>query len=389
VKAGWRLERLAEVAKINSGESNTQDAIAEGEYTFFDRSKVAKRSSRYIYDCEALIIPGEGTEFLPRHFTGKFDLHQRAYAIHTFSNDILPRYLYYFLIYRKEYWPAVAVGATVKSLRQRHFENLKVTIAPLEEQRRIVAILDEAFAAIATAIANAEKNQQNARELFGGYRSSIFTDGNNIWPTRPICEFANVFDGPHATPKTVDAGPIFLGISALKDGTVDLSETRHVTTNDFKTWTRRVKPRPGDVVFSYETRLGQVAIIPEGLDCCLGRRMGLVRCEDSIMDPRFFVHQYLAAPFQEFLMSRAIRGATVDRISVKEFPAFQMRVPALTEQRRIIGSLDKLAKVCGTLEAKYREKMAALANLKLAILGSAFAGELTALASVPLDIAAE
>jgi type I restriction enzyme S subunit len=158
----------------------------------------------------------------------------------------------------------------------------------------------------------------------------------------PIGDVAEVFDGPHATPKTVDSGPVFLGISALQDGAINLGETRHVTPDDFLKWTRRVKPRPDDVVFSYETRLGQAAIIPEELECCLGRRMGLVRVNRNRVDPRFFVYQYVSPPFRQFLESRTVRGATVDRIAIREFPSFPVWVPPLPDQQDIVTELDVL-----------------------------------------------
>jgi type I restriction enzyme, S subunit len=164
---------------------------------------------------------------------------------------------------------------------------------------------------------------------------------NKGWETKPLGEVAEVFDGPHATPKTVDTGPIFLGIGALQDGVINLGETRHVTEQDFKRWTRRVRPQLNDVVFSYETRLGQAAIIPEGLECCLGRRMGLVRFKKGAVVPRFFLFQYLSPPFRDFLDSKTIRGATVDRISIKYFPSIPISFPAVAEQRRIVGILDE------------------------------------------------
>jgi type I restriction enzyme S subunit len=163
------------------------------------------------------------------------------------------------------------------------------------------------------------------------------------WPLATIGDVAEIFDGPHATPKTVDAGPIFLGIGSLQNGRINLGETRHVTPEDFLTWTRRVKPRYGDVVFSYETRLGEAAMIPEGLECCLGRRMGLVRANQSRLDPRFFLYYYLSPNFQDFIRSRTIHGATVDRIALKEFPSFPVPLPALDEQQAIasvLGALD-------------------------------------------------
>lgn len=172
---------MGQLCSIKSGKSDTKDAVEDGAYAFFDRSRTIKRSSRYLFDCEALIIPGEGTEFLPKYFTGKFDLHQRAYALHDFSDRIDVAFLFYFLHHLCDYFPRVAVGATVKSLRLRHFEQLPVSLTSLPEQHRIVGILDEAFEGIATAKANAEKNLENARALFESHLQSVFTQRGVGW----------------------------------------------------------------------------------------------------------------------------------------------------------------------------------------------------------------
>ena len=161
------------------------------------------------------------------------------------------------------------------------------------------------------------------------------------WQVKALGSVAVVFDGPHATPKTVNAGPIFLGIGALQDGTINLDETRHVTEEDFLQWTRRVRPQSDDFVFSYETRLGQAAIIPPGLACCLGRRMGLVRFNTEAVLPQFFLYQYMTPAYQAFLDLKTIRGATVDRISIKDFPSFPIAIPPVAEQRRIVAILDE------------------------------------------------
>ena len=171
----WQTVPMGELCSIQSGKSDTKDAVADGPYAFFDRSKSIKRSSRFLRDCEALIIPGEGTEFLPRHFVGKFDLHQRAYALSDFSPRIEVRFLYHYLHHVADYFPSVAVGATVKSLRLRHFEQLPVRLTDPASQRRIVAILDETFEGIATAKANAEKSLRNARAVFESHLQDAYT----------------------------------------------------------------------------------------------------------------------------------------------------------------------------------------------------------------------
>ncbi|WP_238333288.1 restriction endonuclease subunit S, partial [Acetobacter sp. DmW_125123] len=163
------------------------------------------------------------------------------------------------------------------------------------------------------------------------------------WPLSTISAVADVFDGPHATPKTIDHGAIFLGIDSLDHGRLNLSSTRHVTNEDFKKWTKRVKPEAGDIVFSYETRLGEVAIIPEGLVCCLGRRMALIRTDRSVLNEKFFLYYFMSPQFQEQIRKNTINGATVDRIPLKDFPSFKLELPPLDEQHTIasiLGSLD-------------------------------------------------
>lgn len=158
-----------------------------------------------------------------------------------------------------------------------------------------------------------------------------------------VAEVCEVFDGPHATPTKTDVGPIFLGITSLNSGRIDLEGVEHLSEEDFVKWTRRVTPRAGDVVFSYETKLGEAAIIPDGLRCCLGRRMALMRPDLNQVDSRFLLYYYLGPEFQEIIRERTIHGSTVDRIALIEFPKFPLRLPSLTVQKaiaHILGTID-------------------------------------------------
>ena len=156
-----------------------------------------------------------------------------------------------------------------------------------------------------------------------------------------LCE--GIYDGPHATPKKTSHGPIFLGISNLSHGRLDLTEVEHLSEEDFIKWTHRVTPKAGDIVFSYETRLGEAVLIPDRLRCCLGRRMGLLRVNHKKADPRFLLYAYLAPEFQDIIRARTIHGSTVDRIPLIDLPDFPITIPPLPEQRviaHILGTLD-------------------------------------------------
>jgi type I restriction enzyme, S subunit len=164
------------------------------------------------------------------------------------------------------------------------------------------------------------------------------------WPevrVRDVC--AGIFDGPHATPKKTSSGPIFLGISNLANGRIDRAEIAHVSEADFIRWTRRVTPQKNDIVFSYETRLGEAALVPGDIRCCLGRRMALMRPDTRKVDPRFLLYYFLSNRFQEVIRTRTIHGSTVDRIPLIAFPDFPISLPSLAEQKtvaQILGTLD-------------------------------------------------
>jgi len=104
--------------------------------------------------------------------------------------------------------------------------------------------------------------------------------------------------------------------------------------------------------------------------------MGLVRANRKRLDPRFFVYQYISAPFREFLASRTVRGATVDRIPLKEFPSFPISLPRLEEQKQIGGQFETLREETQRLESLYQRKLVALEGLKKSLLHHAFTGEL-------------
>ena len=136
--------RMGDIVTITNGNSNVQDAVTQskdGLYPFFDRSEDIKYLHTFLFDKEAIIYPGEGTEFMPRYFKGKFALHQRCYAIFDFNEIINARFLYFYLKTRNSYFVKNAVGSTVPSLRLDTFQKLKVIIPPTKTQHSVSSCL--------------------------------------------------------------------------------------------------------------------------------------------------------------------------------------------------------------------------------------------------------
>ncbi|MCX7050090.1 MAG: restriction endonuclease subunit S [Candidatus Sumerlaeota bacterium] len=389
MKNGWEIIPLGQICSIKSGKSDTKDAVEDGAYAFFDRSRTIKKSSRYLFDCEALIIPGEGTEFLPKHFIGKFDLHQRAYALFDFSDRIDVKFLYYFLHHLCDYFPRVAVGATVKSLRLRHFEQLPVSVTSLSEQQRIVGILDEAFESIAIAKANAEKNLQNARALFESHLQSVFTQ-------RPVSGVERRGKGRVETTlgEEIDllAGFAFKSaqytdsedsVRLLRGDNIIQSSLRW---DDVKKWPAsdtseygRYQLREGDVVLAMDrpwikAGLKHAMISALDLPCLLVQRTARLRCGPRI-NKRFLMYLIGCSEFTQHIIGIQT-GIGVPHISGQQIKDFTFLRPPFEEQCRIADNLDGLRTKTQRLAILYERKLAALEALKKSLLHRAFSGGL-------------
>ena len=109
--------------------------------------------------------------------------------------SLLPRYLFYWFKTIAPHIISAGTGATVQGVKGNFVKSLRFPLPPLPEQQRIVAILDEAFAGIATAVANTEKNLANARELFESYLNAVFTQKGEGWAEKPLAELCNIKHG--------------------------------------------------------------------------------------------------------------------------------------------------------------------------------------------------
>ena len=157
------------------------------------------------------------------------------------------------------------------------------------------------------------------------------------WETVQINDVSlGVYDGPHATPKPSESGPIFLGIKNItEDGHFDFTSVRHISEEEYPKWTRRVTPKENDIVFSYEATLHRYAIIPEGFVGCLGRRMALIRTDPDRIHYKFLYYYFFSDEWKKEVNNYIINGATVDRIPITNFPDFKLILPPLPTQRRI------------------------------------------------------
>ena len=147
VAGGWRVKitSLNEIAELGTGNSNTNEAVEDGIYPFFVRSQNPLKKNTYEFDETAIITAGDGVGVgKVFHFIeGKYALHQRAYRIHIIDENIIPKFIYYYLQAKfYDYICKIGFHSSVSSIRRPMLADFKVSIPSIEIQKRIVKVLD-------------------------------------------------------------------------------------------------------------------------------------------------------------------------------------------------------------------------------------------------------
>lgn len=115
-----------------------------------------------------------------------------------------------------------------------------------------------------------------------------------------------------------------------------------MSEEDYVKWTKRVTPKYGDIVFSYEATLGRYALIPKDFYGCLGRRLAVVRPKDERINIKWLYYYFRSTEWTVFIKNNTVKGSTVDRISIENFPSYKIPLIDRKEQDKIVDVLSSI-----------------------------------------------
>jgi len=164
------------------------------------------------------------------------------------------------------------------------------------------------------------------------------------WPEHSLEDLSKlIVDCPHSTPKWTDDGVIVLRNQYIRGGRLDLNNPSFTTEEGYKSRIKRAVPTPGDLVLTREAPMGEVCQIPDGVKCCLGQRMVLIRPDEDHIDAKYLLFALQSPYLQHQIGWNEGTGTTVSNIRLPILRAFQIPTPPLSEQRaiaHILGTLD-------------------------------------------------
>lgn len=321
----------------------------------------------------------------PVNFTRERACIGRGLAAIRASGRIDPDFLFYNLWMRQSDIGGKE-GAVFASINRGEIEAIEIPLPPLEEQRRIVAVLDEAFAAIATATANAEKNLANARELSAMF-PAIQSENNMRLAIGELLErgwLLGHMDGNHGgdyprKDEFVGAGVTYLSANCIRDGLVDFSRAKFLT-NERAGKLRKGFAKNRDVLFAHNATVGPVALLQTESDfVVLGTSLTYYRCDENFILPEYLA-SYLRSPAFVEQYSAVMRQSTRNQVPITKQREFFVDLPPIAEQRRMMASLGSFQEDGRALAKIYQAKLASIIDLKQSILRRAFTGELIATA---------
>ena len=400
MKPGWQVKKLGDVCELVGGGTPSKanesfytgdipwatvrdmknDVIVDTEFKI-TREAVAKSSTN--------IIPKNNVVIATRVGLGKICLLAEDTAINQDLRGVTPKknaglsvgYLFRWLRSIAHMIVKEGTGATVQGVKLPFVQSLPIPIPPLAEQQRIVALLDEAFAGIDAAKANAEQNLNNARALFDGYLAQVFSQRGEGWVERRLNKISTVLSGFSFKSSDFSLRNVVPSIKITNVGVREfIMETDSLLPGHFLETYSDFSVPAGSIVIALTRSIIsgglKVAIVPVEYDgALLNQRVAAINADESIVLQQF-LYKYLCTQSVIDYVEKQANTLMQPNLSINALRDLAIPFPPLPDQQAIVAKLDALSAETKKLEAVYRQKIAALDELKQSLLHQAFTGEL-------------
>jgi len=301
-----------------------------------------------------------------------------AYVTIRPSKVIHPKFLNYFLKhmdFRKDFY---ALGAGVRqSLKFDELRSVKVPVPALAQQKAIANYLDRETARIDALIEKKKRLTELASELVGSKIESVLDKFASNCP-RPSLAYvlaAPITDGPHETPEFTESGVPFLSVDNIQESQINFSDTRFISNEENVRFSRKSKPRPGDVLLTKAASVGKVALVATDLEFNIWSPIAILRPNHEILSSEYLWWLFRSPRIQMQLQLYATSN-TQQNISMRDLSSIRLDVPSLDAQVQCVNQLNKVDAWSRSLMTKISKDTDLLKERRQALITAAVTGEL-------------
>lgn len=339
----WK--KLGEIAEIGTGSNNREDACENGCYPFYVRSKDVLRIDSYLYDEEAILIPGEGGIGDIFHYVnGKYGLHQRTYRVHPVTDEVKGRFIYYYLFANfKTYINTKSYKSTAASIRKPMLLDFRIPIPSLSEQTRIVGILDT----FTSAIDNLKEQIAQRRKQYEYYRDQLLDlegkPGVKKALLKDVCEVIN--GRAYSQPELLNEGKY----RVLRVGNFFSNDSWYYSDLELES---KYYCQKGDLLYAWSASFGPH--IWEEEKVIYHYHIWKMDCSNGLH--KNFMYYWLQSEDMKRQAFTNLHGATMAHLTKALIETLSVPLPPLSDQQRIVSILDTFEGSIQNLEAQLKER---------------------------------
>ena len=380
MKKEWQTKRLGEVCEIIKGRKPALKVTSSNGDLPYLVAKVMRGSKEAEYasvkDRNAVTVEESDTIIIcdgsnsGEVFTGFRGILSSTMGKIAKKAEINDDYLRAFLASTFEVFNGAKTGAAIPHLDKEAMYQLQFPLPPLDEQKQIVAKLEEAFAALAKAKENAEKNHQNARALFESHLESVFSQRGKGWVETTLGQVIEIVGGSQP-PKSVFS-------KTKKADSIRLIQIRDYKSDKYVVFIPRNQARrfcnADDVMIGrYGPPLFQILRGIEG-----AYNVALMKAvPDEAKLSRDYLFYFLKhSAILQYVIYHSSRAAGQIGVTKETLEPYPIALPSLAEQRKVVEIIQELETETQCLARLYEQKLEALESLKKSILHEAFSGNL-------------
>lgn len=372
----WNSVALGTLCDIYTGKKDVNEGNENGTYPFFTCATKHTFSDVFSFDCEAILVAGNGAVGQTNYYKGKFEAYQRTYVLCNFKG-IIPHYLLYFLNGNLMYELSFKVlGNTIPYIKKGMLTDFRIPLPPLPIQQKIVEKLDIIFAEIDKATAAVEANASSSDIFVRGAIEKLIRSLSRDCFIKfgDVCSFVR---GPFGGT---------LKKSIFVDKGYAVYEQQHPINNQFDSFRyfvddkkfnemKRFEVFPHDLLMSCSgVILGKIAIVPKSAPKGIINQALLKITPNTGVSKDYLKIVMDSDYFQSILWDVSGGAAQPNVPSVKMIKDFLIPIPSVEEQKKFIDIVNSIRSY--DLKNIYNKKKISLMSLRNSVLRRAFTGEL-------------